>query len=284
MNEHGRQQAFTLIELLVVISILALLIGLLLPALGKARARAQDLQCVTGIRSLGQSLMVYTMDYDGYFGRYDHLLNGNWNNEPVGGSRRNPGALPIENSVLIPYLGIDREQAYVCPVFERWVMDEYDDMIPDEGVSYTYTYNAVICWLTAIESSGQPRYKPYDNRPVKVDMVANASAMAMFVEENPWGHPRYGPTPMNDGRFVPDRWPNQDTLATFHQADMPSRYSSGPYPYKYDASDEGGVLNTGISNVVFVDGHVSQHKTTESEYVVYGGNKKYANVPEYWPN
>lgn len=55
----NRKNAFTLIELLVVIAIIALLIGILLPALGKARQRANQLKDSTQIRSLMQGLVIF---------------------------------------------------------------------------------------------------------------------------------------------------------------------------------------------------------------------------------
>ena len=58
-----RRRAFTLVELLVVISIIALLIGLLLPALAKARESARTTICMTNIRGIGQATLLYAGDY-----------------------------------------------------------------------------------------------------------------------------------------------------------------------------------------------------------------------------
>ncbi len=86
--ENGRPAGFTLIELLVVISIIAILIALLLPALAAARESGRTMLCLSNLRQLGIANDAYTVDNDDYFLPAAMVKDG----------------LTIEE-ILVPYIG-----------------------------------------------------------------------------------------------------------------------------------------------------------------------------------
>ena len=62
----NRRRGFTLVELLVVIGVIGILLGLLMPAMTRARAQANSVRCKANLRTLGQMLVIYENDNKGW--------------------------------------------------------------------------------------------------------------------------------------------------------------------------------------------------------------------------
>ena len=98
-----RTSAFTLIELLIVISVIAILAGMLLPALNQARGRAKSSQCLSNLKQVATACVMYAQDYNGMLTRPHLRGTYYWSNLMVDGKY-----LPESDVVLCPEQKIKR--------------------------------------------------------------------------------------------------------------------------------------------------------------------------------
>src|SRR5688572_30415483 len=108
----GAVPGFTLVELLVVIGIIALLMGILLPALAGAKERARTIACANNLRTVLQANTIYMSEHRrmvwvGRFGNAyaNHFVDGN----PDSSVFIDSGVIPLRYGKLIQYGAVKRE-------------------------------------------------------------------------------------------------------------------------------------------------------------------------------
>ena len=253
-----RRQGFTLIELLVVISIIALLIGILLPALSASRESGRTAVCSSNTRQLAIAANVFALDFASHLpsaqDKQNTDLPSGFDSFWYGGGNFNTGEFRPDLGVMEGYLG--NVDVAGCPSLD-------DDTRSFQGpVDYAYNVN----YLGLIQRDNDKKTR----LGVKIHRVRNPTKTVMFFDSGRISSPNpaeaafertgFGYPP--SGNAGP---PHFNVTAGKTRAVIPSFHG------RHGGSGGSGGLRGGIVGVVaWVDGHVSTRKPTQYPASAYG--------------
>lgn len=173
----GRQLGFTLIELLVVIAIIAILAAMLLPALSRAKGKAQRVQCLSNLKQLHIAAHLYADDNQGDYVNNDVVSSDPGPNAWIQGNVQGYTTLPpyqswISSGVLWPYN--KSYSIYQCPSSRATVKS---------GVPHNRSYSINV-WIGCRSGASALLNDAYAAPAWKETSVKTPSQVFVFIEEN----------------------------------------------------------------------------------------------------
>jgi len=198
-TQESPRRAFTLIELLVVIAIIAILAGLMLPALAKAKDKANRTLCTNNEKQLALTMNMYATDNREYlpWPNWGWSWNG-WLYAALGGSQTSvpdPTVMPYlsntiaayEPGTYFPYM--KNPKSYVCPTDQK---SQYFKQRQNKLSSYIM--NGAVC-----------SYSENAGKTAKISAVWSPMCYIQWEPDETLGSPPIGAFAYNDASSFPDR-------------------------------------------------------------------------------